>query len=152
MLALACATKPSGETTDPVNADPVGAEPVASQPTVFVEPPPEPPREPTRVEPEPSPPPSADVDATAREQAKLLFQDGLELFEAGDIAAAVAKFEQAYALVPLPAMLFNIARGREQLGDVAGACTSYRLAEADPQADARMREEAAKRIASLNCP
>lgn len=148
-IALACVPNSGGGTAQPVEAEPGGAEPVATAPTVFVEAPPEP----KRAEPEPSSPaPVEHVDHAAREQAKLLFVEAVELYEAGDIAAAIEKFEQAYALAPMPALLFNIARGREQLGDVAGACATYERAQIDPQADASMRDVATQRLAQLNCP
>jgi hypothetical protein len=142
-LSLACVAKPPGGPAGET-AEPFGAEPV-----VFVEVPPEP----TRVEPEPSEPPLAEtLDADQRDEAKRLFQAAVQLYEAGDIAAAVVKFREAYALAPLPAVLFNIARGQEQLGDVVGACESYRRAHTDPLADDSMRDAASKQRAQLNCP
>jgi tetratricopeptide (TPR) repeat protein len=135
-LLLACATQPSGRTSAPTDAEPV----------LFVEVPPEPPR----AEPEPTePPPAHDID---RADAKRLFQEGVQLYEAGDIAGAVEKFEEAYDTEPLPALLFNIARGYDQLGDVAQACFLYGHLKTDPASDDRMRDEAAKRIAQLSCP
>jgi tetratricopeptide (TPR) repeat protein len=134
------------ETSQPEDVDRNAAEPV-----VFVEVPSAPPR----VEPEPSAPPPASAHSPnpeQREQAKRLFQDGVQLYEAGDIAGAIEKFRAAYALAPLPALLFNIARGQEQLGDIAGACSSYRAARADPQTDDAMRDTVTDRLNQLKCP
>jgi TolA-binding protein len=141
-LALACAAK----NTDSETSQPVGAEPVASGPMLFVEAPPNPPRE----TPEPSERPP--VDERSAEAAKQLFQDGMQRYEQGDIAGAVEKFREAYALAPLPALLFNIARGQEQLGDIAGACETYKTMQTDPAADDAMRNRATEQIAHLNCP
>jgi tetratricopeptide (TPR) repeat protein len=134
----------------PSSVEPTGAEPVVFVEVPFVAP---------RVEPESGkssrpeqPPPAEDPSPEQQQQAKLSFQAGVELYEAGDIAGAVEKFREAYAYVPLPALLFNIARGQEQLGDVVGACETYETARSDPQADQTMRDAASERIIGLNCP
>lgn len=139
-LAPACGAKRGTQTSQPVGAEPV----------VFVEIPPDP----TRVEPEPAEPslPTPGASPEQREQAKQLFEAGVQLYEAGDIAGAIEKFREAYALAPLPALLFNIGRGQEQIGDVVGACESYRTARADPQADEAMHARATDRMTQLNCP
>jgi tetratricopeptide (TPR) repeat protein len=146
VLVLGCAPRAgSGGPADLVHTNPEGAEP-----TVFVEVPPEPrppepePTEPSRV--------AQPVDIAAREQARQLFSEAVQLFEAGNYAAAVVKFEAAYQLAPLPQLLFNIARALEQQGDVAAACQVYRSASTDPTSDDRLRAEAANRLAQLRCP
>jgi hypothetical protein len=48
----------------------------------------------------------------------------------------------------MPALLFNIGRAQELLGDVAGACATYRTA----QADDTVRDAATQAITQLNCP
>jgi tetratricopeptide (TPR) repeat protein len=146
LLAPACGGA-ERETSQPRSAQPVGAEPARTEPAVFVEAPPDP----VRAKSEASEPQQAQ-SPEQREQAKLAFQDGVLLFEAGNFAAAVEKFREAYLLAPLPALLFNIARGQEQLGDLVGACESYRKIRADPLADAAMHEAAAQQLAQLNCP
>lgn len=141
-LALACVAKPAGE--------PVASEPVASEPVMFVEVPPDP----AQVQAIDSTQSSATSDGASdedRERAKALFGEGLALFEAGDLAEAIVRFEQAYQLTPLPALRFNIARTRAQLGDTLGACADYAELLADPEADDRIRESALHEITRLGC-
>lgn len=141
-LVAACAAKP--ETSRPSAAEPAGTEPV-----VFVEAPPGP----TRSTPEPSDRPPDETPSEAQhEEAKRLFQEAVQAYEAGDILAAIEKFRAAYLLAPLPAILFNIARGQEQLGDLTGACETYRRANADPLADDATRRAATEQTVKLNCP
>jgi hypothetical protein len=142
-LVPACIAKRGTETSQPVGAEAVGVEPV-----VFVEVA----TDPTRVEPKPAEPPLPTPSPEQQQQAKLLFEAGVQLYQAGDIAAALGKFREAYALVPLPALLFNIARGQEQLGDVVGACATYRTVLADPQADDAMHVSVTERLTQLSCP
>jgi hypothetical protein len=140
-LAPACDAKHRGQTSQPVAAEPVRTEPV-----VFVEAPPDPTKR------SPSEPVAEPPNEAQREQAKRLFEEGVQAYEAGDIVTAVDKFREAYLLAPLPALLFNIARGQEQLGDMLGACESYRTMNADPAADDDMRLLATERMLQLGCP
>lgn len=135
-LVLACATQPASE--------PASAEP--AEPVVFVEAVPGP-TQPTGPQPSPTTGPS-ELD---RERAKSLFTEGMKRYEAGDIAGAVEHFEQAYQLVPLPALRFNIARSRAQLGDIAGACADYAELLADPEVTDGIRETATQELARLQC-
>jgi hypothetical protein len=141
-LAPGCGTKRGGQTSQPVTA-----EPVRTEPAVFVEAPPDPAPPPSSER-----PPVTEPSDAQREAAKQLFQDGVQAYEAGDLVTAVEKFREAYLLAPLPAMLFNIARAQEQLGDTIGACESYRAAHADPEADDDMRRLASDRMTQLSCP
>jgi len=133
-LALACASKPADES--------VASDPVA-EPVLFVEASPAPERA--------SVTEASGSTEQDRERAKQLYQSGVEHFEAGDLASALEQFEQAYQLAPLPALRFNIARTREQLGDTAGACATHAELLADPQADDRLREAALQAITRLGC-
>src|ERR1043166_5211370 len=47
-------------------------------------------------------------DAKARAQA--LYKQGQSQYEAGDYAAALDSFQQAYDVLPAPALFFNIAQ------------------------------------------
>jgi tetratricopeptide (TPR) repeat protein len=145
-LATACAANREARASQPIDTPPAGAEPV-----VFLEIPPNPPR----VEPEPAEaasPSAHDPSEEQRDHAKRLFQAGVQLYEAGDIAGALEKFGEAYVYAPLPALLFNIARAQEQLGDVAGACQTYKTLRADPEASDSMRDSTIERITALKCP
>jgi tetratricopeptide (TPR) repeat protein len=60
----------------------------------------------------PEPPPVSDA---ARAEARDVFRAGVERFNDGSFKAALVKFQKAYALAPLPAVLFNIATCQMQL-------------------------------------
>jgi tetratricopeptide (TPR) repeat protein len=64
----------------------------------------------------------ADVDTEA---AKRHFANGLELYGLEHYAEAIAEFEQARAIKPLPAFDFNIGRCHERLERWADAITAY---------------------------
>jgi tetratricopeptide (TPR) repeat protein len=139
-LVLACASKPAGE---PTTSSP------ASEPVVFVEAPPD--SQARRPAAEPTPDPGPEPNPDDLERAKQLFADGLALYEAGDFAAAVQRFEQAYQLAPLPPLRFNIARGKEKLGDIVGACAQYAELLADPNTDDNVRQQASQQSLQLKC-
>ena len=137
-VTLACATKPTHE---PAPSESVG------EPVMFVEAPPDPAQtsDPTQTS---STDPSSEQD---RERAKALFAEGLGLYEAGDIAEAIVRFEAAYQLAPLPALRFNLARCRQQLGDKLGACADYAEVVAAPDSNDSMRESSLQAIMLLGC-
>jgi tetratricopeptide (TPR) repeat protein len=139
-LALSCANKPASESpaTEP------GAEPV-----VFIEAAPDP----QARRPGPEQPPDAGQGPSEldRERAKQLFIEGVALYEAGDLEGAVERFEQANQLAPMPALRFNIARIRQQLGDTVGACAAYAELLADPNTDESIREHASRARIELGC-
>lgn len=59
-------------------------------------------------------------DATTQE-VKARFHEGVDLFDAGQFEAARAKFKQAYALKPLPDILYNLAQSSLKSGHPADA-------------------------------
>lgn len=63
-------------------------------------------------------------DATA--QAKKVFGEGQKLYTQGKYQQALARFEEAYALKPLPLLRYNVARCHERLGAPAPALRAYR--------------------------
>lgn len=72
-----------------------------------------------------------------------LVRQAAAAYEAHDSAAAVAALERAYAMRPVPRLLFNLGRAHEQRGDYATAADYYRrfLATApDPQSTAVAQE------------
>src|SRR5450432_3696495 len=50
----------------------------------------------------------ADKDAPNKAEAAARFDRGLQLFNEGDNAGALAEFKQTYAIMPNPVVLFNI--------------------------------------------
>ena len=56
----------------------------------------------------------------------MLLSQGNQLFERGDLRAALADFRAAYALYPSPKLLINAAAAERELGDLPGAATDLR--------------------------
>lgn len=92
-------------------------------------------------------PPSEEQRAAAREA----FQEGLSAAREGNWQLAREKFEAAYAAVPNPAVLINLAGAQRQLGQNAAAAATYRryLAEATEGPAARHRETAERELAVI---
>lgn len=57
--------------------------------------------------------------------ARALFKRGMAQYDAGHVREAIAMFEQAKAIKPLPAFDYNIAHCHEQLGEWAQAIDAY---------------------------
>jgi hypothetical protein len=68
----------------------------------------------------------ADEDSPEKQQARMLLSQGNQLFEKGDLRAALADFRAAYALYPSPKLLVNAAAAERELGDLPGAATDLR--------------------------
>ena len=67
-----------------------------------------------------------DEDSPEKQQARVLLSQGNQLFERGDLRAALADFRAAYALYPSPKLLVNAAAAERELGDLPGAATDLR--------------------------
>lgn len=65
--------------------------------------------------------------AAPKDEARRAFNDGLELIAAGDYLAGIEQFEKAYALVPHPAVLYNIGRAYADAGLYAEAIETFEL-------------------------
>ena len=90
------------------------------------------------------------ADSPAKAQAQALLSEGTALYARGDYAAALAKFEAAYAVYPSPKLQFNIAQADRQLGRPVEAIKSfeYFLAQV-PDAARDLRSEASQSVADL---
>ena len=94
---------------------------------------------------------SADVKD---EQAKLQFQQGIELYQAGKYEQAAVAFETAYDLKPSYKILFNLAQAENEQGRYAAALRAYTRYlveggdEVGEERTARVKEEI-KRLNSL---
>ena len=64
--------------------------------------------------------------ADEAESARQLYAEGKAEYDLGHIAQALAKFEGAYRVRPVPALLFNIAQCHRLLGDLKSAAMTYR--------------------------
>lgn len=105
---------------------------------------------PSDAPPEPEPTVKAS-SADAQLAAKQAYAMAVERFEAHDYAGALRHFELAHAHYPHPAMQYNIAHCHEELGHRAEACTAYGKVEVDVNADAGMRQDAARSRQRLSC-
>src|SRR3954470_9111593 len=68
----------------------------------------------------------AEDDSPEKQQARMLLSQGNQLFEKGELRAALADFRAAYALYPSPKLLVNAAAAERELGDLPGAATDLR--------------------------
>jgi hypothetical protein len=83
-----------------------------------------------------------------RARADASFRRATEAYQRGDYVEAARLFRVAYALVPHPHALYNLARALESGGDVVGALESWQRFGAEAPTDAE-RAEAAAHTASL---
>lgn len=92
----------------------------------------------------PRPAAGAELTEEAKAQAREKFNDGNAAYEQGHFSQALAAFEEAYQLAPLPGLLFNVAQCHRQLGNYARAASSYRhflaLSEKEPANAAMVKE------------
>lgn len=86
--------------------------------------------------------------AEARTRARAAYTEGQRLFDAGDFAGALAKFEEAYSIVNNPVVLLGVASAQERLGRGPEArATLERYLRERP--DAPDRADVEQRIAAL---
>ena len=74
--------------------------------------------------------------ADARAEAKRHFKRGMAHIQAGRYEQGIAILEKAYAALPHPVVLFNIARAHSDAGNLQQALTYYRRYLASDPADA----------------
>jgi tetratricopeptide (TPR) repeat protein len=93
--------------------------------------------------------PAAGSNAT-REAARAKLVEGVEAMKRGDYRASLARFEEAYALVPSPKIHYDFGLAYLGLGRSADALAAFErfLAEA-PDAPADKRERAAALVSRL---
>ena len=69
--------------------------------------------------------PPASQDAQQEEKAQALLREGSALYKQANFAAALAKFEAAYAVFPSPKLQFNIGQANRELGRPVEAVTAF---------------------------
>lgn len=87
-----------------------------------------------------------------RDRARELAREAAALFQSGNRRAAVAKFEEAYALFPTPALLYNIGKAYAGLSDhvrAHRALTQFLRETNDSLVDDDRRAEARAILADL---
>lgn len=81
----------------------------------------------------------------AREQYRL----GVEAYESGRYAQAIAALKRAYLLKPVPGLLYNIGRTYEKLGDLKSAVYYYEHYLSDAPESARHLEQLERHVDEL---
>jgi hypothetical protein len=90
---------------------------------------------------------------TATAEARARFDEGIKLAEAGDHESARLKFNQAWALMKIPAILYNLARSEQLSNHPVEALEHYRQfakAPPDPKITDVQRQRAAENIVELS--
>lgn len=92
----------------------------------------------------PLPPPSSSAapSTSAKAAAREAFAEGIKRYDVGDYAGARDKFSEAWALVPLSTVRWNVARCEEKLGRTATAWALYRATAVDAAAEGKPKIEA----------
>jgi hypothetical protein len=85
---------------------------------------------------------TARADDASNRQASKHFQRGVALYGEADYRAALVEFKRAYAVLPNPAVLYNVGETQYQLQDYAGALTTFEhfLAETSSGGDGHRTE------------
>jgi tetratricopeptide (TPR) repeat protein len=89
---------------------------------------------------------AATGDDAVREQARVLFEEGLAAYQAGEVSAAAGLFQQSVDLRESPTALYNLAMCRRELGENEPAIAAFRryveVRGADLPAEERAKVEA----------
>lgn len=91
-------------------------------------------------------------DAQRKEEARTIFRQATAAFKTGDFAVAAERFEQANAVLPSAATVYNAARAWQEAGQNARAANAYTRALATPglpvdhEADARQQMSTLEKI------
>jgi tetratricopeptide (TPR) repeat protein len=94
-------------------------------------------------------------DVQRKEDARAIFRQATAAFKAGDFAVAAERFEQANAILPSAATVYNAARAWQEAGQNARAANAYTKALATPglpadhEADARQQMGVLEKIVGL---
>ena len=85
-----------------------------------------------------------------KKRAVSLQTEGVKLMQRGDNPGALAKFEEAYRLVPSPKILFNMGRAHAEMGDEVKALAELeRFLDEAPYAPKESRDDATRRVEAL---
>jgi tetratricopeptide (TPR) repeat protein len=83
------------------------------------------------------------------ERARRLFVEATEHYQAGRLDEALARFLQAWRIVPGPELAYNVARTYERMGEARRGIEFYRQYLARARPDAAERADVERRIAEL---
>jgi hypothetical protein len=89
-------------------------------------------------------------DSQNKVQARALLDQGTKLYEQGDVAGALEKFQAAYAAFPSPKLMFNIGQANRDLHRNLEALEAFEKFLADaPDALPEMTADARKSVSQL---
>jgi hypothetical protein len=95
-------------------------------------------------------PPPLVKEASAKTRAQVLLREGTALFDRGEPADALQKFEEAYRIFPSPKIWFDVGAAQRTLARPVEARESFqRFLDEAPDAPADSRREAQAAVASL---
>jgi hypothetical protein len=88
-------------------------------------------------------------DPQAKAQAQALLGQGTKLYQQGDVAGALERFNAAYAAYPSPKLMFNIAQANRDLGRPVEALEAFEKfvagsADTSPETVADVRKSVAE--------
>jgi Tfp pilus assembly protein PilF len=89
------------------------------------------------------------AEPTSETEFKAHLDRGMAAYKAGDYATALVAFEQAWATKEAPALLYNIGRCYERLGDGDRALETYERLLAAAGTTAELRAKALESVAAL---
>jgi PEGA domain len=89
----------------------------------------------------------AEPDAAAKTDAAKRFDRGVQLFDEGDTAGALAEFKQTYATLPNPVVLYNIGLVYAAMGRPVDAVDALSRVVGDASLSAAQRERAQSTLA-----
>ncbi|MBX3224183.1 MAG: hypothetical protein KF795_26945 [Labilithrix sp.] len=101
----------------------------------------------------PKPAPASGAQDSVTAEARARFEEGIKQAEAGDHEAARLKFNQAWALLKNPAILYNLARSEQLSGHHVEALEHYRQfvkMPPDPKVTEAQRQRVTETIAELS--
>ena len=82
-------------------------------------------------------------------EARRLFEEGKRHLQSREYDAALRKFQESYALYPVPGMLYIMAQAHRLKGDCAMALSFYRRYLPVAPSDKNLREKTEARIADM---
>lgn len=95
------------------------------------------------------PVPALAADASKEAEVSALAVKAQEQYQSGAYLESAETLLEAYALIPVPKLLYNAARAFEKAGDEARALTHFRKFLDSPGADPELMQRTAKAIAEL---
>ena len=86
---------------------------------------------------------------SAEAEVERLAAEAVNAYKGADYKRAVELLQQAYEIRQVPALLYNLAKAYDKLGDIDHAYDSYRLYADSAAADPKLKARAEARVALL---